>query len=139
MEDLNRRHSVIRTQSPHEAGQDSPASNRSVVVVVDQEPGADPGDQQMFSKKNSLTVVVQQRRASIISINNQAQGHVPDSSLLDVSNSNHTRSASIRSSHSNKHLQVSKYIIKMSSNQNERLHHDIQIPFLKLYLRHLSH
>ena len=107
MEDLNRRHSVIRTQSPLETGQDSPVSNRSNGVVMDDQ-GVENGADQMFSKKNSLTVVVQQRRASIISINNQALGpqHVQDSTLLDVSSSNHTRSASIRSSHSNKHLQV---------------------------------
>ena len=103
MEDLNRRHSVIRTQSPLETSQDSPVSNRSTGVVMDE---AENGAEQMFSKKNSLTVVVQQRRASIISINNQASQHVQDSGLLDVSSSNHTRSASIRSSHSNKHLQV---------------------------------
>ena len=79
MEELNRRHSTLG--SP----QGSQLSHRS------------PQGQPKSGEQNSLVVAVQQRRASIISIS-------PDN-LLDVTN--HSRSASVRSSHSHKHLQVS--------------------------------
>ena len=78
MEELNRRHSTLG--SP----QGSQLSHRS------------PQGPAKSGEQNSLVVAVQQRRASIISISPE--------NLLDVTS--HSRSASVRSSHSHKHLQV---------------------------------
>jgi len=82
MEELNRRHSTLGSQSPLKSPQGSQVSHRSPQAGAKAE-------------QNSLMVAVQQRRASIISIS-------PDN-LLDVSS--HSRSASVRSTHSHKHLQ----------------------------------
>ena len=84
MEELNRRHSTLGSQS-------SPLKSA-------------PGSPQVAGGENCLVVAVQQRRASIISIS-------PDN-LLDVvphtatASSSHSRSASVRSTHSVKHKQV---------------------------------
>ena len=85
MEELNRRHSTLGSPgSPLKSPQGSLVSHRS------------PQAQSKAGEQNSLMVAVQQRRASIISIS-------PDN-LLDVTA--HSRSASVRSTHSHKHLQV---------------------------------
>ena len=83
MEELNRRHSTLGSQSPLKSS---------------------PGSPQGVGGENSLVVAVQQRRASIISISPE--------NLLDVvphpapASSSHSRSASVRSTHSIKHKQV---------------------------------
>ena len=87
MEELNRRHSTLGSQSPLKSS---------------------PGSPQGVGGENSLVVAVQQRRASIISISPE--------NLLDVvphpapSSSSHSRSASVRSTHSMKHKQVSQSV-----------------------------
>lgn len=118
LEDLNRRASILGSSSPlkspagslisHRSGAPGvpdPDYTRSPLMGGKTESG--PGG----SRQNSLVVAVQARRASIISINNQAQAipsQVSQENLLDVGPSgpgHHTRSASVRSSHSSNLLQ----------------------------------
>ena len=78
MEELNRRHSTLGSQSPLKSS---------------------PGSPQVAGGENCLVVAVQQRRASIISIS-------PENLLDPGASSSHSRSASVRSTHSSKHKQV---------------------------------
>ena len=98
MEELNRRHSTLGSQS-------SPLKSS-------------PGSPQVGGGENCLVVAVQQRRASIISISPE--------NLLDVvphpasTSSSHSRSASVRSTHSLKHKQVRALRLREQSTDLSR-------------------
>ena len=106
MEELNRRHSIMGSQSPLKSPQGSLMSHEKSTKTSDDynrspQPGAKNGGADKVggsSRQNSLVVAVQQRRASIISIGQQP--HVSQENLLEVASS-HVRSGSVRSSHSN--------------------------------------
>lgn len=108
MEELNRRHSIMGSQSPLKSPQGSLISHDKSAKTSDEYTrspmaGAKNGADKAgggSSRQNSLVVAVQQRRASIISIGQQQQPHISQENLLEVTSS-HVRSASVRSSHSN--------------------------------------